>query len=75
MNGTDLSQFVNLGVAGLAVVVIWLIVQRFLQFVADQEKNFKNTIDNHLKDFSCSNQRLSEAIKELLEWLRFHNGK
>ncbi|MEM5853845.1 MAG: hypothetical protein QW228_05750 [Candidatus Aenigmatarchaeota archaeon] len=75
MNGTDLSQFINLGVAGIAVMVIWLIVQRFLQFVEEQEKNFKNTIDNHLKEFSQSNQRLAEAIKELLDWLKYHNGK
>lgn len=75
MNGTDLTQFINLGVAGLAVIIIWLIVQKFLQFVAKQEENFKNTIDNHLDEFSRSNQQLAEVIKELLNWLKFHNGK
>lgn len=75
MNGTDLSQFVNLGVAGLAVVIIWLIVQRFLQFVAEQEKNFKNTIDNHLCEQAKASRQLADTIKELLDWLKFHNGK
>ena len=72
MNPLD---FIQLGVAGVAVVVIWLIVQRFLKFVETQENNFKNTIDNHLKESSSASRELASVIKELLDWLKYHNGK
>ena len=71
----ELTDFLNLGVAGIAVIIIWLIVQRFLKFVEKQEDNFRNTIDNHLKEHSQSSQNLATAIKELLDYLKWHNGK
>uniref|UniRef100_A0A7V3JAL9 Uncharacterized protein n=1 Tax=candidate division CPR3 bacterium TaxID=2268181 RepID=A0A7V3JAL9_UNCC3 len=70
----NLTDFIQLGIGGVLAVIVWLIVQKFLQFVEFQEKNFKETVDNHLKENSKANQNLASVIKELLDYLKFHNG-
>jgi len=70
----DLTQFVNLGASGIAVVVIWLVVQRFLRFIENQENNFQRTINNHLKENAEANRGLSATIRELLDYLKSRNG-
>ena len=78
----ELTQFINLGVAGLAVVVIWFIVQRFLNFAERQENNFNEIIKNHLNhDIESRNQlekshdRLATMIEQLIKWLEKNNRK
>ncbi len=79
MNPVD---FIQLGVAGIAIIVLGLVIKLFLKsqdkfvsFMERQETNFKETIDNHLEEHSASNRQLSETIRQLLDWLKYHNGK
>ena len=70
------------GPIALALVIIYFIVKKFLEaqkffigFIEKQEINFKNTIDNHLDEQAKANNELASAIKALLDYLKYHNGK
>ena len=79
-------DFIQLGVAGVAVIVIAYIVDKFLKsqsrrddsfmnFIQTQEKNFKETIDNHLKEETKSNYYFANTVKELMAYLKGQNNK
>lgn len=83
MNPID---FIQLGIAGVAIVILYLVVKdssksqerrdsKFIEFIGIQESNFKNTIDNHMSKNSDASRQLADTIKELLDWLKYSNGK
>ena len=78
----NLVDYIQLGVAGIAVIVILLVVKEFLRFTKHQEDNFVSVIKNHLSESSKiateqlkSAQNLNKAVEELLTFLRYSNGK
>jgi len=89
----NLTDFVQFGVAGVAIVAIVYIVKEFLKnqnkrdktfmdFIKDEENEFKNTINNHLEGNSKASlqlseniNKLSENINKILNWLENRNGR
>jgi len=76
----NLIDFIQLGVAGVAIVAIVIIVKGFLQFVENQEKNFILVVTNHMSDSAKAMKELEKANREsalairlLLEFLK-QNG-
>lgn len=77
-----LIDFIQLGVAGIAIVAIYLISKMFIDFIKIQEENNKRLIENHLKSetkaknkMDKSFDKLARTIGELLKWLKNSNGK
>jgi hypothetical protein len=72
----NLNALIQGGAVGIAILIAILSFQdrkSFLRFIEEQEKRFKNTIDNHLKEHSQSNKELAAAVKELLDFLKWQN--
>lgn len=76
----NLIDYIQLGVAGIAVVAIVIIVKEFLSFVKKQEDNFSELIKNHLHNdiesrnqLEKSHQRLADMIEQLIRWLNHNN--
>lgn len=72
----NLIDYVQLGVAGVAIVAIVIIVKEFLAFVKKQEDNFSELVKNHLEHNTESNNRLERShdklatmIDLLIKWL------
>lgn len=72
MNVFDIAQ---LGIGIFSIGALIYLVPKFLKFMERQENNFRETINNHLKDNSQSNQNLASVIKELLDYLKSRNHK
>jgi hypothetical protein len=77
-----LSEYSQFGIAIFAIAALVFCIVKFLDFMARQEKNFKNTIDNHLdsskksaEDQTKMSHELRSAVKELLQFLRYYNNK
>lgn len=70
----NLIEYIGGGVAIFAIASIVFIVREFLKFVKFQEKNFKETVDNHLSENATANKDLSIAVRELLDFLKYHNN-
>ena len=75
----DAAQF---GVAIFAIAALVFVIVKFLEFMKKQEENFKDTIDNHLKETSerlnentTVSKNLNKTVEELLKYLRYQNGK
>ncbi len=80
----ELSDFIQLGIGGVAVVVSYLIVKevlrsqrdkdtQFIEFIKRQEDNFNEVVKNHLAHNSQSTRDLEKAIRELYFWLKKNN--
>jgi len=72
----NLIDYVQLGVAGVAIVAIVIIVREFLAFVKKQEDNFSELVRNHLEHNTESNNKLEQShnklatmIELLIKWL------
>ena len=79
MNPLDFAQ---LGVAGVAVIVLFLVVKEFLKFARKQEESFTEIIKNHLHDSTKTTNKLGKTVKglegtmrELIIFLKNSNGK
>jgi len=70
MNLIDYAQF---GVAVFSIAALVYVISKFLKFMEIQERNFKDTIDNHLEAQRKANNELTAAIKELLDFLKWQN--
>jgi hypothetical protein len=70
MNLTDYAQF---GVAIFSIAALAYVISKFLKFMEIQERNFKDTIDNHLEAQRKANNELTAAIRELLDFLKWQN--
>ena len=46
-----------------------------MNFIQTQEKNFKETIDNHQKEETKSNYYFANTVKELMAYLKGQNNK
>lgn len=75
----ELVEFIQLGVSGVAIIVIFLIVKEFLSFIHKQENNFSDTINNHIKydteaknKLEKSNEKLTTTIDLLYNFLKNH---
>jgi len=82
MSSINLIDFIQLGVAGIAVVAMVIIVKEFLKFARRQEDNFSELIKNHLAhDIESRNQlekshdKLATMIELLIQWLKNNNRK
>ena len=64
-NMPDLIPFIQLGVAGVSVIIILLIVKAFLNSLDTQEKDFKEIIVNHLHKDTELHEKTIEAMKSL----------
>lgn len=78
----NLIDYIQLGVAGIAVVAIVIIIKEFLKFARKQEDNFSELIKNHLShDIESKNKlekshdRLATMIELLIDWLKSNNQK
>lgn len=76
-----LINYTEFGVAIFAIAVLYFSIVKFLKFMEVQEKNFKDTLDLHLRRQNESNLKqvehskiLNSTIKELLTFLRYKNG-
>ena len=70
-------DIIQLGTTGVAIVVIFLVVQKFLEFIKIQERGFTEVIKNHLDDavksqtkMERTNDRLITAVQMLLDFLK-----
>ncbi len=77
----NLIDFIQLGVAGIAIIVIYMISKLFIDFIKVQEENNKKLIQNHLKSetkakmkMNASFNQLAYSIQELLKWFKNNNG-
>ena len=70
----SLIDFANLGVGIFAIAVLAYLVDKFLKFMERQGENFRDTINNHLKENSSANRDLALTIKELLDYLKHTNS-
>ena len=61
----DLIPFLQLGVAGISVIVILLIVKQFLSSLDTQERHFTEIITNHLHKDVELHEKTIEAMKSL----------
>lgn len=84
MSSLNLVDFIQLGVAGIAVVAIVIIVKEFLKsnrekdevfikFIERQEENFSDLVKNHLSHNNEVMEGLKDIIKELYVWLKKNN--
>ena len=64
----DLAQF---GVAIFSIGVVLLIVKEFLKFLKNEMEHLRQDIQRHTE----IDDRLAEAVKQLLDYLKFHNGR
>jgi len=64
----DLAQF---GVAIFSMGVVLLIVKEFLKFLKNEMEHLRQDIQRHTE----IDDRLAEAVKQLLDYLKFHNGR
>lgn len=78
----NLIDYIQLGVAGVAVVAMVMIVKEFLKFARKQEDNFSEMIRNHLvhdieskNKLEKSHDRLATMIELLIDWLKNNNKK
>ena len=67
----ELIQFAQFGVAIFSVAIVYFIVRTFLDFLSNDMEHLRKTIEKHTE----IDEKLVEVVKELLEFLRFHNGK
>lgn len=77
-----ITEFLEYGVAVVAIGGMIYIVKKSLCFMKRQEENFHKIITNHLHDNAEANKKLEQShlqlsmmIKELLSFLRNSNGK
>jgi len=68
----DLTQA---GIGIFSVGVLAYLIPKFLKFMERQEENFRQTINNHLKENVEADRILTLTIKELLDYLKAWNGK
>ena len=77
----EVSDYVNLGVAGVAILSSIVIVKAilksqkekdhlFLDFIKQQERNFNELVTNHLSDSSKAMRGLEGTIDRLHSWLK-----
>jgi len=64
----DLAQF---GVAIFSIGVVLLIVKEFLKFLKNEMEHLRQDIQRHTE----IDDRLAETVKQLLDYLKFHNGR
>lgn len=64
----DLAQF---GVAIFSMGVVLLIVKEFLKFLKNEMEHLRQDIQRHTE----IDDRLAETVKQLLDYLKFHNGR
>jgi hypothetical protein len=67
----ELIQFAQFGVAIFSVAIVYFIVRIFLDFLSNDMEHLRKTIEKHTE----IDEKLVEVVKELLEFLRFYNGK
>jgi len=67
----ELIEFAQFGVAIFSVAIVYFIVRTFLDFLSNDMEHLRRTIEKHTE----IDEKLAEVVKELLEFLRFHNGK
>lgn len=70
MNPLD---YIQLGIAGIALIVIYRIIKEFLCYTKIQEKNFTSIVQNHLKHNTQATSKLEIAITELIIYLKKNN--
>lgn len=66
----NLVDFIQLGVAGIAIVVIWFIVKEFLKFTKHQEDNFSDLIKNDMAHSREVMEGLKDLLKEMYVWMK-----
>lgn len=78
----NLTDFIQLGIGGVAIVALVIIVKEFLKFVKHQEDNFTEVIKNHLHDDTESRNKLEKShlrlaimIEQLIKFLESSNNK
>lgn len=69
----NLTDFVPLGTTGIAIVVIWFIVQRFLKSSERRDERFIELIKNDMVHTRKTMEDLKDVIKELYFWLKKNN--
>jgi len=76
-----LLEFADYGITFFSIGAIITLILQFLKYIGHQREDFLNIITNHMKHESECNERFREAtdkltdtVKELLEFLRYHNG-
>lgn len=62
------------GAIGVSLIVILLIVRFFLKAMRGMQRDFTKIITNHLQHNDESSKHLSDAIIELITWLKKTNG-
>jgi len=69
---TNLIDFIQLGVGGIAVVVVWFVVKRFLDSIDKKDKQvmeiverFDKTITNHFHEDLESREKLRERLEQM----------
>lgn len=77
MLNLTILDIIQLGTTGIAIIVIFLVIQKFLEFLKIQENNFSEVIKNHLKHstdaqnkLERTNDKLTVMIEALLRYLR-----
>lgn len=82
MSSINLVDFIQLGVAGIAVVAMVIIVKEFLKSTREKDQQFTEVIKNHLQhdiesrsQLERSHQRLADMIEQLIRWLEHSNHK
>ncbi|KKK86475.1 hypothetical protein LCGC14_2762860 [marine sediment metagenome] len=71
----DPINVAQLGVAGVAVIVLLLVVKEFLKFARKQEDGFTGIIKNHLRHSTKATNKLDKTIQELIIFLKKNNNK
>jgi len=67
----ELMGFAQFGVAIFSVAVVYFVVKTFLDFLRNDMEHLRRTIEKHTE----VDEKMAVIVKELLDFLRFYNGK
>lgn len=70
----DILQLADYGVTFVALGAMVFIVIKFLKHIENKDKDFKELLGNHINHNTSILEKLDNAVRELVIWVKKSNG-